>query len=100
MKWKYTMLIMFGFALMAALFLVNRVVMRKFERSPLGSNKPVVVRTADGYEPSVVVISMDDIDSLYHLSYCGWKGETIKYISPEDAVEKGYKPCPHCFGDE
>jgi hypothetical protein len=98
MKWKYTVLIMFGIALMAAFLLVNRILLRKFEKIPADSERKIVIKTADGYEPSVVVIS--EGDSLYHLSYCGWKGEIITYINPEEAVMKGYKPCPHCFGDE
>jgi len=98
MKWKYSMLIMFGIALMAAFFLVNRVLLRKFERFPLERERTIIVKTVDGYEPSVVVIS--EGDSLYHVTYCGWKGEQITYIAPEDAVLKAYIPCPHCFGDE
>ena len=95
---KYITIIVLGVLLIIASLMMNRYLAHKLVSTPVDSVRSTVVKTADGYEPDVIVVSIED--SLFHLTYCGWKGDNAKYMSPKDAVMKGFKPCPHCFGEE
>ncbi|MDP8240273.1 MAG: hypothetical protein P9X24_14380 [Candidatus Hatepunaea meridiana] len=99
---KYIASVIIGFAIIILMLCTNRYLFRKFEGIPADSTalrkKVIKVVTADGYEPEVVVVSLSD--SLYHLAHCGWKGDSVKYMYARDVIPAGFKPCPHCFGDE
>ena len=95
---KYIILIVVGVVLIFIVILLNQQIQGTFRKIEVMNTVKMKVITADGYEPDIVVVSMED--SLYHLPRCGWKGDNPIYMLPDSVIVKGFSPCPHCFLDE
>ena len=95
---KYIILIVVGVVLIFIVILLNHQIQGTFRKIEVMNTVKMKVITADGFEPEIVVVSMED--SLYHLPNCGWKGYNPVYMLPDSVIVKGFSPCPHCFLDE
>lgn len=95
---KYIILIVVGVVLIITVILLNHQLLGTFSKIAVMNTVKMKVVTANGFEPEIVVVSMED--SLYHLPDCGWKGDNPVYMLPDSVIVKGFSPCPHCFLDE
>lgn len=75
-----------------ALFSANRTILPRLKRqSPSGSpDSPA----ASG----LVAVSQDANDRVFHIPSCPYLHGKSTFLSLEEAVREGYKPCPICIG--
>lgn len=78
----------FGFALFSA----KRIILPRLEhQSPSGSpDLPAV--------SGLVAVSRDGHNKVFHIPSCPYLHGKPKFLSLEEAVREGYKPCPICIG--
>jgi len=58
----------------------------------------VEFKSRDITEPDIVVVTAGD--SLYHHPDCDWIGRGARRMSTENAIKKGFHPCPQCIDEE
>jgi anti-sigma factor RsiW len=46
----------------------------------------------------LVAVSQDADDKVFHIPSCAFLRGELKFLSLEEAVREGYKPCPVCIG--
>lgn len=75
-----------------ALFSAKRIILPRLEhQSPSGSpDSPAV--------SGLVAVSQDGDNKVFHIPSCPYLHGKPKFLSLEEAVREGYKPCPICIG--
>ncbi|MDP8240274.1 MAG: hypothetical protein P9X24_14385 [Candidatus Hatepunaea meridiana] len=58
----------------------------------------VEFKSSSPTEPDIVVVTAGD--SLYHNPDCDWIGRGARRMSTENAIKKGFHPCPQCIDEE
>ncbi len=96
---KYIVIIILGVAIVAVVITLNSILTRDVSEDTSASYKRTVeVETGTIIEPVMVKVTFGD--SLYHKPDCDWAGSDAKRMTLENAIKKGFQPCPQCMGEE
>lgn len=92
---KYVVVIIIGVALIAAVLVLNHVLLRGPDESSITYQKAQKIETGEIIEPKMVIVTIGD--SLYHNPSCDWIGHGSKKMTLENAINRGFYPCTQCI---
>ena len=94
---RYIVVIIFGIAIVLVIIFLNKALVRNPEESE-SYMRTQKVATGEIITPETVRVTLGD--SLYHKPECDWIGRGSKLMSLENAIKRGFYPCPYCIEEE